>query len=232
MRLSIVLVAMLVLLPSVLAAQAATDIHALVARVRLGDGPEVAKLLPQLEKARPADPGVLFLRAMLEDSAEKAVELYQRIADEHADNEWADDALYRLYQYSYAVGAYRTARSHLDRLTARYPRSPFAGREASKTAAVTTGVSSAKPGASGPTATSATEGYSVQVGAYSKAGDAEKQVTELKSKGYTAFVKQKEVNGKRVHAVWLGMFTSFDQAKAFAARLKQQQNIDALVVKR
>jgi cell division septation protein DedD len=232
MRLSIVIAAILVMLPSVLTAQAATDIHALKARVQLGDGQEVAKLLPQLEKARPGDPGVLFLKALLESSAEKAVELYQRIADEHADSEWADDALYRLYQYSYAVGAYRTARSHLDRLSARYPRSPFAGREATETEAGTPATPSAKPAAAGPTATPATEGYSIQVGAYSKAGDAEKQVTELKSKGYTAFVKQKEVNGKQVHAVWMGMFTSFDQAKAFAARLKQQQNIDALVVKR
>ncbi|MCZ7557244.1 MAG: SPOR domain-containing protein [Bacteroidia bacterium] len=232
MRASIIFLALLALLPSVLAAQSANDVHALVARVRIGDGPEVEKLLPQLEKARPRDPGVLFLKALLESSAEKAVELYQRIADEHADSEWADDALYRLYQYSYAVGAYRTARAHLDRLTARYPRSPFAGREKNEAAAGTTVPVSAKSGTSVSAESPTAEGYSVQVGAYSKAADAEKQVAELKSKGYTAVVRMKEVSGKQVHAVWLGRFTSFEQAKAFAARLKQQQNIDALVVKR
>ena len=231
MHLRATLSVLLVLLPVCLLAQSG-DIPSLVAKVRLGDGEEVAKLLPQLEKSRPNDAGVIFLRALLESNAEKSVELYQRIANEHSGSEWADDALYRLYQYSYAVGAYRTARTHLETLTKLYPKSPFAQR-------LSEDENAAKRGASAPAQTvkqgagdEAAAGYSVQVGAYAKSDDANRMVLDLKAKGYTAFVKEKEVGGKTVKAVWLGRFTSLTQAQAFVTTLKKQQNIDAVVVKR
>ncbi len=226
-----VILSIFLLLPAALAAQGGSDIAALITRVRLGEGAEVAKLLPQLEKVRPNDAGVIFLGAMLESNAEKSVELYQRIADEHPDSEWADDALYRLYQYSYAVGAYRTARTHMDKLSARYPRSPYAARPADATAAAKPAGANTDNGKK-EAAPRPAEGYSVQVGAYTKADDASRQVAELKGKGYTAFVREKDAGGKRVHAVWLGLFTTFEQAQSFAAKLKQQQNIDAIVVRR
>ncbi len=236
MHFRITLFAILFFLTAGLSAQT-VDIPALIARVRLGEGDDVAKLLPQLEKSRPNDAGVLFLRALLETNAEKSVETYQRIADEHPDSEWADDALYRLYQYSYAVGAYRTARTHLDKLSARYPKSPFAQRmadggkanknESGKTSGSTNKINPNKDGGS-----KEAETYSVQIGAYAKLDDANRQVLDLKAKGYTAFVKQKEVEGKQVRAVWLGLFSSFEQAQAFAVKLKKQQNIDAIVVRR
>jgi hypothetical protein len=193
--------------------------------VREGEDAAVRTLLPTLEKKRPDDPGVLYLKALLEADAEKAVPVYQRIADEHPKSEWADDALFRLYQYSYAVGAYRTARTHLDRISGNYPKSPYARPDATKD-----GTSNAAAG--GDAASDANESWSVQVGAFSERADAEAQVADLKSKGYTASIQAKKSKDKTVHAVLVGIFPSFDKARNFANKLKQQQNLDALVVRR
>jgi len=203
------------------ATQSASDIARLVNRVRVGEIDEVKRMMPQLTKARPNDPGVLFLQALLETNAEKAMDIYQQIVDKHPSSEWADDALYKLYQYSWAVGAYRTARAHMERLTSRYPSSPFAQRTAEQSSSRSDATSEAK-----------SDAFSVQLGAYSRSGDAEKQVNELKDKGYTAQVQRKEVDGKTVYAVWVGVFNTIEQARAFAERLKQQQNLDAIVVRR
>ncbi|PLX26448.1 MAG: hypothetical protein C0600_10735, partial [Ignavibacteria bacterium] len=158
----------------------------------------------------------LFLEAVCEENAEKALDRYQQIVDEHGRSPWADDALFRLYQYSYAVGAYRTARSYMAQLEKAYPQSPYAPKKA------------ASPNAS----TAESKQYSVQVGAYSKEADATRQVNELKKKGYTAHVQSKTVKGKTVHAVWLGIFPEYSKAQAFAKKMKEQQGLDALVVRR
>ncbi|MFZ1730353.1 MAG: SPOR domain-containing protein [Bacteroidota bacterium] len=244
-------------------AQARRDIAVLVAQAKTGAVDEVSKLLPALKKSHPDKAGVLFLEALLESNAEKAVELYQRVADEYSGSEWSDDALYRLYQYSFAVGAYRTARSYIERISKDYPKSPFLTREqqaAAKEAAAATKGSAAKE-ANSTTQTSAaksaaarekdastssagsdaaagddangTDGsYAVQVGAYSREADARKQMDDLKTKGYTAYMREKNVNGKKIQSVWLGIFPDFAQAQAFARKLKEQQNIDVLVVRR
>jgi hypothetical protein len=232
MRYTLPVILFLILLPSALPAQGGIDIRALVEKVRMGEGSEVAKLLPQLEKNNPDKPGVLFLNALLETNAEKSVELYQRIADEHGDSQWADEALYRLYQYSYAVGAYRTARMHWERLGKQYPTSPFTQRDGETRTGTSRDAGAVTRTTSGSDAATTDATYSVQVGAYTRAEDAEKQAADLRSKGYTATVREREVNAKQLHAVWLGVFNSVEQARAFTQRLKQQQNLDAIVVKR
>ncbi|MBR9976878.1 MAG: SPOR domain-containing protein [Bacteroidetes bacterium] len=235
-------------------AQTRRDIAILVGQVHAGEGQEVAAMLPALKKSHPDKAGVLFLEAMLLSNAEKAIALYQRVADEHRGSEWADDALYRLYQYSYAVGAYRTARTYAERLAKEHPTSPFLGRKSGTVVedvakAAPRGVGTASRSSENPketpprsgtkeqfasstgTATEAQQ-YSVQVGAYSREVDAGKQVNELKERGYTAYVREKTVQGKTVYAVWLGIFPDFSQARDFSKRIKEQQNIDAIVVRR
>ncbi|MCB2204774.1 SPOR domain-containing protein [bacterium] len=205
-------------LPALVHAQAGRSLEALLDRVRAGDRQEVSALLPDLKKTHADKAGVLFLEALCEENAEKALDLYQRIVDEHHGSSWADDALHRLYQYSYAVGAYRTARSYQERLDKEYPRSPYASAKATA-AAEEKNASGAKQ-------------YSVQIGAFTKKEDAQRRIDELKKKGYTAYLREKSVKGKTVHAVWLGIFPEYSQAQAYARKFKEQQGIDALVVRR
>lgn len=233
-------------------AQARRDIAVLVTQVKAGAQDEVAKLLPVLKKSHPDKAGVLFLEALLESDAEKSVDLYQRVADEFGDSDWADDALYRLYQYSFAVGAYRTARSYIERIAKDHPQSPFLTREQSAEANGSTAMkqastvngssgkgSQAKKESSAATPEKSATGvvsdggtFAVQVGAFARETDARKQLDELKTKGYTAYLREKTVKGKTVQAVWLGIFPDFTRAQAFASKLKEQQDIDGIVVRR
>lgn len=251
-RLLLLILPLLALCTRPAGAQGRGDLHALADKAKAGAADDVRALLPSLRSSHPDKAGVLFLDAMTQTDAEKAVELYQRIADEHRGSEWADDALYRLYQYSFAVGAYRTARTYTDRLATEHPKSPFLSREqgaaangkaaspqtsspARASAKEGDGASSAsakKPDGTKSGGGGETQGYAVQVGAFSRKADAEKLSSELRGKGYTAYIREKTVSGKTVQAVWLGMFTEFSQAQAFARKFKEQQKIDAIVVRR
>ena len=212
-------------------AQNRRDLSALLRQAKSGACEDVRKLLPSLKDSHPDKAGVLFLEAVCEEDAEKAVDLYQRIVDGHARSPWADDALNRLAQYSYAVGAYKTAHAYTEQLAKDYPQSPYVPEEM-RMAAKSGGTKSGGTKSGGGHAADGDRSYAVQVGAFSKPADAQKQVGSLKEKGYTAYVREKTVNGRTVHAVWLGIFTDFNQARAFAGRLKEQQGFDALVVRR
>ncbi|MBN1447269.1 MAG: SPOR domain-containing protein [Bacteroidetes bacterium] len=213
------ILSLLLILPAFQRADAQSrDLTTLLAQVKTGTRDEVRALLPELRKSHPDKPGVLFLEAVCEEEAEKAVDLYQRIVNEHPKSAWADDALNRLAQYSYAVGAYKTARTYVEQLVRDYPQSPFVPEDRRKTTVAENG--------------SDERSYAVQVGAFSKEADARRQVDKLKEKGYTAYIREKRVDGKTVHAVWIGIFSEFKQAQAFAGKLKEQQGLEALVVRR
>lgn len=235
-------------------AQEGRELAELMAQAQAGDGSAVAKLLPSLKKSHPDKGGVLFLEALLESDAEVALTLYQRVADEYPESAWADDALYRLSQYSYAVGAYRTARSYTERIAKEHPRSPLRTREqgTSATAADVAGAAapargqgkSENPGKT-PTRESMPEKktsnsssaprsgtYAVQVGAFGSKPDARKLADQLAGKGYTTVLREKTVAGKTVFAVWIGVFPDSTRAGEYARKLKQQQNIDGIVVRR
>ena len=62
--------------------------------------------------------------------------------------------------------------------------------------------------------------YFVQVGAYSKAEDAEQQRAKLAMGGLRATVSEREQNGRTVHRVRLGPFDKRDEADAQVERAK------------
>ena len=62
--------------------------------------------------------------------------------------------------------------------------------------------------------------YFVQVGAYSKAEDAEQQRAKLAMAGLRATVSEREQNGRTVHRVRLGPFDKRDEADAQTDRAK------------
>jgi cell division protein FtsN len=62
--------------------------------------------------------------------------------------------------------------------------------------------------------------YFVQVGAYSKAEDAEQQRAKLALAGLRATVSERDQNGRTVHRVRLGPFDKRDEAEAQADRAK------------
>ena len=101
------------------------DIRALVAQVNAGGDEAVREQLPSLLSTYPNNPGVLYLQALVTREGADAVRTYQSIVDKFPQNEWADDALYKVYQFYYALGLYRTAELKLNQLKTSYPMSPY-----------------------------------------------------------------------------------------------------------
>jgi cell division protein FtsN len=71
--------------------------------------------------------------------------------------------------------------------------------------------------------------YFVQVGAYSRADDAEQQRARLAMLGFTARVSEREQAGRTVYRVRLGPFERKDEADAVQERLKSNAVESALV---
>src|SRR5512140_2678476 len=90
------------------------DINSYIARINNGQGEEVRNEIPSLLAKYPNNPGVLYLQGLVTSDGGEAVRIYQSIVDNFPKSEWADDALYKVYQFYYALGLYRTAELKID----------------------------------------------------------------------------------------------------------------------
>lgn len=197
---------------------------------------EVLSLLKQL----PTDPGVRFLDAYVTENGDQAVKKYQMFVDTFPQNEWADDAVYKIYQYYYAVGLYKTADAKLNLLNEQYPNSIYAKREVKPAvkAEAQTAVKAETPSVVEEkkeviTSSAINSGVVVQVGVYSQETTAKQQSVELSSTvGRQTIVFAKQSGGKTVYAVGFEGFSDEQSAKAFGGELKSKFNLDWFLVKR
>lgn len=100
-------------------------VRELVSKLEKGDTDAVKAALPDLIARYQNDPGVIYLQARVATDGIEAAKLYQSILDNFPSSEWADDALYNMYQYYYAMGLYKTADLKLQQLRKEYPRSEY-----------------------------------------------------------------------------------------------------------
>ena len=229
----------------------APDIQQLVDLVNRGQGDVVKAELPSLLSRYPNNPGILYVQALLTSEGAEAVRLYQSVVDNFPKSEWADDALYKVYQFYYSLGLYRTAELKMAQLKREYPASRY----------ITSGVSSessklpaeaqkpqqrpaatpppAKPAmtpqtpADSPTQPTAETGlFSLQVGAYTALTNADRQKKFFEERGYTAEVISRVRDGRSMYVVLVGAYKTYDEAKARATEIKQRLNIDSFVLSR
>jgi tetratricopeptide (TPR) repeat protein len=90
-----------------------------------GQAERVRIELPSLEKQYSNDAGVKYLDAILTTDGAAAVKKFQAIVDQLPQSEWADAALYKVYQYYYSVGLYKTADQKFEQLKQQYPNSLY-----------------------------------------------------------------------------------------------------------
>jgi cell division protein FtsN len=239
-----------------LQAQESNDpIKPYIDKLNKGQAQEVKQELPQLVAKYQNDPGVLYLQGRLASDGVEAMKSYQSIVDNFPKSEWADDALYRIYQYYYALGLYRTAELKRQQLQQQYPNSPFlaadsksslpkedeiavnlhtkepvvSSTEAPPTRPETTAVSVESPKAK---VTESVEPYTLQVGAFSAVANAEKQKNFFEESGFSVEITNKVRNGKSLYLVWVGSFKTADEAKQSARRVKAKYKIDSIVIER
>jgi hypothetical protein len=215
--------------------EAPPPIERYVTMIESGEGEPVRAELPALLEKYPNNPGVLYLQGLLTKEGAEAVRIYQSIVDNHPKSEWADDALYRVYQFYQAIGLFRTAELKLNQLKRDYPRSKYViGKSEPEPPPVAVEreqpVQQPEPGQ--PKAPAIQGQFALQVGAYSTQVNADKQKLFFEDLGYPVEVITKSKNGRTLFSVNVGNYATYDEAKAKSALLKKQYNIDSFVVTR
>ena len=175
--------------------------------------------------------------------------------DNFPQSEWADDALYRVYQFYYALGLYRTAELKMNQLRGDYPASRYLSTSApgdvgtlvdeepdtgttspAETTAVPPVVSAPPetgrtPPPSGTVSPVPPEEFQLQVGAFTALANAERQKSVLERLGYAVEIRVKVTDRRSLYTVLAGRYATSDEARAAAADLKRVHRIDAIVVR-
>lgn len=235
------------------------DIRRRLEMIERGQVEAVNAELPQLLTTYQNNPGVMYLQGVLTTDGTEAAKIYQSIVDNFPKSEWADDALYRLYQYYTSVGLYKTAEQKMAQLKLEYPFSAYAVEDVPPKPArtSTTGSSPASPSAKSAAKTPAVADemketekdvppalkpkgpvqkynttFTVQVGAFSTIVNAEELRKKFEKEGYTSNIFTKSQNKQKLHKVWVGEFQTVEEARRFGAEIKKKFGLDAMVVSR
>ncbi len=224
-------------------AQTEPDIHSRLEKIYKGEIESVREELPSLLSRHQNHPGVLYLQGMLTTDGPEAVKIFQSIVDNFPESEWADDALYRVYQYYYSVGLYRTAEQKLSQLKRDYPQSRYAFGQQPRFDRQDE-ITEAELEEPVPTATREREQpdrreisasqypFALQVGAFSTYENAMRQRDMLQDIDQPVEITTRMQGGQTLYLVWVGAFQSRDQATDFGQKLRQEYNIETMIVSR
>jgi cell division septation protein DedD len=231
-----------------------TEIKVALEKIDKGLSAEVRKELPNLVSRYPNNAAALYLQGRLATDGIEAVKFYQGVVDNFPKSEWADDALYRTYQYYYSLGLYRTADLKLQQLKKEYPNSQYitgkpevtippveekmvnlppkeiAPVESTDTMETVYDVDSAKTEENKISETN--KSFTVQAGAYATNANADKQRRYFDDLGYKVEIVNKVRNGKNLFLVWVGSFGTMEEAREIVREIKSKYRIESMIVER
>jgi tetratricopeptide (TPR) repeat protein len=206
------------------------DIQKRLEMIEQGQAEQVRAELPTLLANYQNNPGVMYLQGVLTTDGSDAAKIFQSIVDNFPKSEWADDALYKLYQYYYSIGLYKTADQKLAQLKQEYPYSAYAVEQSPTTKeTVVDSADIVKPKSTVPKFST---GFTVQVGAFSTLQRAEELKSFFEGKGYSSNIFTMVTNGKKLHKVWVGEFQNQEDARRFSGEIKKKFGMDSIVVAR
>jgi hypothetical protein len=229
---------------SLLFTQGGPDIRGYLARIEAGETDDVREEVLSLADRYPGDPGVLYLRGRVTTDGAEAVRIYQGIVDSYPRSEWADDALYRVYQFYYAIGLYRTAELKMAQLRKEYPNSPYlsevtevdtrqlAEERAEQPAAPNQGGSAVDASISGGNLPRQEGQFALQVGAYAARENAENQKLFFEGLGYPVEIINRMRDSRSLFLVLVGNYLTYEEAKAKAVEFHKNYNMQSFVVSR
>ncbi|MCX7984597.1 MAG: SPOR domain-containing protein [Bacteroidetes bacterium] len=225
------------------------DIRRRLEMIERGQAEVVRAELPSLLAQYQNNPGILYLQAVLTPDGAEAAKIYQTIVDNFPRSEWADDALYRLYQYYYSIGLYKTADQKLQQLKQEYPFSAYAtdqpsiadnhlvlSREKNQSLdkqssnVVRRERDSSQELKISPSRYPA--GFTVQVGAFSTLQNAEELKSRFEQEGYSCYIFSLLTNGRKLHKVWIGEYKTYTEAREVVREIKEKYGLNAIVVSR
>jgi len=230
------LVMALLFLPCTLpvhAQSADLDVAKYITMLQNGQLDQVKAEIPALLSKYPNNPGVLYLQAQSTSDGTEAVRIYQSIVDNFPASSWAPEALFKVYQFYYALGLYRTAEMKMAQLKKNYPASkqatgggePDTGKLPEDRAQASAGgeVVAADRHPSPPTR------FTLQVGAYTTQANAEKQKAFFEGLGYSVEMISRVKESKSLFLVLVGTYSSAEEAKTKGSEIKAKYNVDSIV---
>ena len=212
------------------------DITPQLKKIEAGDKDEVQKTIPSLKKNYPNSSSVIYLDALLTEDGEKAFQLYKSVVDKFPKSKYADDAIYRMFAYSYAIDELEKAETYRTRLNKDYPESPY-NKLTEKV--VFTNVSKVKVKTEENKPIQKNEEktnlknykFTVQAGAFTRKDNALKLKADLDKAGYTSNIIEKSIGGSLFHVVYVGKFTTDEEAKSFLTLINSKFKLQGWVVK-
>jgi cell division septation protein DedD len=234
-------VLLFVALPCSLRAQEAdAEVAKYLAMVDGGRVDAVKGEIPALLTKYPNNPGVLYLQGVTTTEGAEAVRIFQSIVDNFPSSEWADDALYKVYQFYYSLGLYRTAELKLAQLRKNYPASKYVNAvkdakelpdDVTPGAAVTTApaVQQSQEQAPRPAAQQPQERFTLQIGAYTTSANAEKQRSLFDGLGYPVEVINRVKEGRSLFLVLVGTYASADEARGAGGEIRKKHGVNSIV---
>ena len=240
MRLCVLITLATLSLP--LYAQDTLDIAPYLERIESGDVQDVREEVSDLVERRPEDPGVRYLQGLVTEDGTDAVRVFQGLVDKHPRSEWADDALFRVYQFYYSIGLYRTSDLKWAQLQKDYPGSPYlsegkGGGKGMESAPVESSPAPAAAGSTGgvgvvPPGENRSGQFALQVGAYSARENAEKQKFFFEDQGYPVEVINRVRDSRSLFLVIVGNFLTYDDAKSRIGEIRKKYGVESFVVSR
>ncbi len=207
------------------------DVQRRLEMIERGQGEAVKSELPALMTNYQNHPGVLYLQSVLTTDGSEAAKLYQSIVDNFPKNEWADDALYKLYQYYYSIGLYKTGDQKLQQLRQEFPFSTYAVTEKPQETPKSTQDAPADVKPTGSVEKYPTS-FTVQVGAFSTLQNAEELKAKFEKENYSSNIFTIVNDGRKLHKVWVGEFQTYEDAKRFTSEIRRQFGLESIVVSR
>jgi len=227
-----VILLLLVMAPTGLQAQNVdADVTKYLGMIQDGQIGQVKAEIPSLLTRYPNNPGVLYLQALTTSEGAEAVRIYQSIVDNFPSSSWAPEALFRVYQFYYALGLYRTAELKMAQLKKNYP----ASKRAAGTGELDTGSlpeDAGRPSTAGAPADphdSASAHFTLQVGAYTTQANAEKQKSFFEGLGYAVELISRVKENRSLYLVLVGNYASAEEAKVGGAEIKAKFHIDSII---
>jgi len=196
------------------------DVSKYLYLLRTGDVESVRREVDSLKKIYPNSVNLKFIEANLTEDGEQAVKIYYDIALNHPDNEFSDEALFRVFQFHYAKGDYEQAKKELERLKTLYPSSPYSGIKVNFPVKSETKPSEAKVNCN----------YSLQVGAFVDKSNAEREKKFFEDRGYVVELHTKFKDGKLFYLVHVGCFSDRKEADAVRNDIRKKFGRESFII--
>lgn len=206
-----------------------TEVSNYVAMVKNGQVEQAKQAVPGLLSKYPNNAGVLYLQGLTSGDGAEAVRIYQSIVDNFPSSSWADDALYKVYQFYHSLGLYRTAEQKMAQLKKNYPGSPYLTGATEVDTQQLAEDTIPKPAAQPTQPAPAGGKYALQVGAYTTEVNAERQKTFFEGLGYPVEIINRVKENRSLFLVLVGTYATPEEAKLQSAEIKRTHNVDSIV---